>query len=158
MKDRKNLLLALACIICLAIISCRSMMNRFMPCTQTEQSYEYVHESLDGFREIDSLHNVKKLYNEIVIKHRTEQIGYLRAAEDDDYASTDAIGFITGNIEEAEYLQGMVVGSEDQPFSLLGMLAPFLGGAAIFNMRKRKGDYSPTEVEEVVAKAKRRSD
>ncbi|MCK5615820.1 hypothetical protein KAR91_78880 [Candidatus Pacearchaeota archaeon] len=158
MKDRKNILLVVACVVCLAIISCRSVMDRFTPCTQTEQSYEYVHESLGGFKEIDSLHNVKKLYNEIVIKHRTEQIGYLRAAEDDDYASTDAIGFITGNIEEAEHLQGMVVGSQDQPYSLLGMLAPFLGGCAIFNMRKRKGDYSPTEVEEVVAKAKRRVD
>ena len=158
MKDKKNLLLALACVICLAIISCRSMMDRFTPCTQTEQSYEYVHGSLDGFREIDSLHNVKKLRTEITIKHRTEQIGYLRAAEDDDYANSDAIGFITGNIEEAEYLQGVVVGSEDQPFSLLGILAGFSGGAAIGRMLKRRGDYSPTEMEEVVAKAKRRVD
>jgi hypothetical protein len=158
MKDRKNILLVVACVICLAIISCRSLLDRGTPCSVAEQSYEYVHGSLDGFKEIDSLHNVKKLYTEIVIKHRTEQIGYLRAAEDDDYTSTDAIGFITGNIEEAEHLQGMVVGSKDQPISLLGMLAPFLGGAAIFNMKKRKGDYSPAEVEEVVAKAKRRVD
>lgn len=158
MKDKKNLLLALACIVCLAIISCRSMMDRFTPCSQTEQSYEYVNRSLDGFKEIDSLHNVKKLRTEIVIKHRTEQIGYLRAAEDDDFANSDAIGFITGNIEEAEYLQGVIVGSEDQPLSLIGILAGFSGGAAIGRMLKRKGDYSPTEVEEVVAKAKRRSD
>ena len=158
MKDKKNLLLVVTCIVCLAIISCRSMMDRFTPCTQTEQSYEYVHGSLDGFKEIDSLHNVKKLRTEIIIKHRTEQVDYLRAAEDDDYASTDAIGFITGNIKEAEYLQGVVVGSEDQPFSLLGIIAGFSGGAAIGKMLKRKGDYSPTEMEEVVAKAKRRVD
>lgn len=158
MKDRKNILLVIACVICLAIISCRSMMDRFTPCTQTEQSYEYVHGSLDGFREIDSLHNVKKLRTEIVIKHRTAQIDYLRAAEDDDFANSDAIGFITGNIEEAEYLQGVIVGSEDQPFSLLGILAGFTGGAAIGRALKRKGDYSPEEVETVVAKAKRRVD
>jgi len=158
MKDRKNILLVIACVVCLAIISCRSMMDRFTPCTQTEQSYEYVHGSLNGFREIDSLHNVKKLRTEIIIKHRTEQIGYLRAAEDDDFASSDAIGFITGNIKEAEYLQGVIVGSEDQPFSLLGSLSVFSGGAAIGRMLKRNGDYSPTEMEEVVAKAKRRVD
>jgi len=158
MKDKKNYLLVVACVLCLAIISCRSMMDRFTPCTQTEQSYEYVHGSLDGFKEIDSLHNVKKLRTEIVIKHRTDQIGYLRAAEDDDFANSDAIGFITGNIEEAEYLQGVIVGSGDQPFSLLGILAGFTGGAAIGRALKRKGDYSPTEVEEVVAKAKRRVD
>ena len=158
MKDKKNYLLVAGCVICLAIISCRSMMDRFTPCTVTEQSYEYIHGSPDGFREIDSLHNVKKLYNEIVIKHRTEQIDYLRAAEDDDYASTDAIGFITANIKEAEYLQGVIVGSEDQPFSLLGIMAGFTGGAAIGKMLKRKGDYSPAEVEEVVARAKNRKD
>lgn len=158
MKDKKNLLLVVACVICLAVISCRSMMDRVTPCTVMEQSYEYVHGSLDGFKEIDSLHNVKKLRNEIIIKYRTDQIGYLRAAEDDDHANSDAIGFITGNIKEARYLQGVVVGSEDQPFSLLGILAGFTGGSAIFNMRKRKGDYSPEEVEAVVAKAKRRVD
>ena len=109
MKDKKNYLLVVTCVLCLAIISCRSMMDRFTPCTVTEQSYEYAHESLDGFKEIDSLHNVKKLRTEIVIKHRTAQINYLRAAEDDDNANSDAIGFITGNIEEAEYLQGVIV-------------------------------------------------
>lgn len=158
MKDKKNILLVVACVICLAVISCRSMLDRVTPCTQTEQSYEYVHGSLDGFKEIDSLHNVKKLRTEIVIKHRTEQIGYLRAAEDDDNANSDAIGFITGNIKEAEYFQGVIVGSEDQPFSLLGILAGFTGGAAIGRALKRKGDYSPEEVEAVVAKAKRRVD
>ena len=158
MKDRKNLLLVVACVICLAIISCRSMLDRGTPCTQTEQSYKYGHGSLDGFKEIDSLHNVKKLRTKIIIKHRTEQIDYLRAAEDDDFANSDAIGFITGNIEEAEYLQGVIVGSEDQPFSLLGILAGFTGGAAIGRALKRRGDYSPEEVEAVVAKAKRRVD
>lgn len=158
MVDRKNYLLVAGCVLCLAIISCRSMMDRVTPCTQTEQSYEYIHGSLDGFKEIDSLHNVKKLRTKIIIKNRTEQIGYLRAAEDDDNANSDAIGFITGNIEEAEYLQGVIVGSGDQPFSLLGILAGFTGGAAIGRVMKRKGDYSPTEMEEVVAKAKRRVD
>jgi len=158
MKDKKNILLVVACIVCLAVISCRSMMDRVTPCTVTEQSYEYVHGSLDGFKEIDSLHNAKKLRTEIVIKHRTEQIGYLRAAEDDNNANSDAIGFITGNIKEAEYFQGVIVGNEDQPFSLLGILAGFTGGTAIGRALKRKGDYSPEEVETIVAKAKRRVD
>lgn len=158
MKDRKNLLLVVACVICLAVISCRSMMDRATPTTVTEQSYEYVHGSLDGFKEIDSLHNVKKLHNEIVIKHRTDQIDLKRLAEDDELDYSDAIGFINANIKEAEYLQGIIVGSENQPLSLIGILAGFTGGAAIGRALKRKGDYSPTEVEEVVAKAKRRVD
>ncbi|KKN69768.1 hypothetical protein LCGC14_0437140 [marine sediment metagenome] len=158
MKNKTNLLLVIACITSLAVISCRSMMDRVTPTTVTEQSYEYVEGSLDGFKEIDSLHNVKKLRTKIIIKHRTEQIGYLRAAEDDDHANSDAIGFINANIKEAEYLQGIIVGSEDQPLSLIGILAGFTGGAAIGRALKRKGDYSPEEVEAVVAKAKRRVD
>jgi len=158
MKNKTNYLLGAACVICLGLISCRSMMDRITPCSQTEQSYEYVNGSLNGFKEVDSLHNVKKLHNEAVIGHRTEQIDLKRLAEDDELDYGDAIGFIDANIKEAEYLQGVIVGSEDQPFSLLGILAGFTGGAAIGRVLKRKGDYSPTEMEEVVAKAKRRVD
>lgn len=158
MKNKLNWLLTIVCIVSLAAISCRSMMDRVTPCTVTEQSYEYIKGSLDGFKEIDSLHNVKKLHNEIVIKHRTEQIGYLRAAEDDDHANNDAIGFIKANIKEAEYLQGIIVGSEDQNFSIVGILAGLSGGFAVGKVLKRKGDFSPIEMEEVVAKAKRRVD
>ena len=158
MKNKLNWLLTIVCIASLAIISCRSLMDRVTPCTVTEQSYEYVKGSLDGFKEIDSLFSVKKLHTEIVIKHRTTQINFLRLAEDDDLDHSDAIGFINANIKEAEYLQGIVIGSEDQPLSLLGILAGFTGGAAIGRALKRKGDYSPAEMEEVVAKAKRRVD
>lgn len=158
MKNKLNWLLTLICIVSLAVISCRSMMDRVTPCTVTEQSYEYVHETLDGFVEIDSLFNVKKLHNEIVIKYRTAQINFLRMAEDDKLAHADAIGFIDANIKEAEHLQGIIVGSADQPLSLIGILAGFSGGAAIGRALKRKGDFSPVEVEEIVAKAKRRSD
>jgi len=133
-------------------------MDRATPCTVTEQSYEYVKGSLDGFKEIDSLHNVKKLHNEIVIDHRTSQIDLKRLAEDDELAYSDAIGFIDANIKEAEHLQGIIVGSEDQPLSLIGILAGFTGGAAIGRVMKRKGDYSPEECEAAVAKAKRRVD
>ncbi len=157
-QNKLNYLLGVVCVICLALINCRSMMDRVTPCTQTEQSYEYVHGSLDGFKEIDSLHNVKKLHNEIVIGHRTEQIDLKRLAEDDELDYSDAIGFIDANIKEAEYLQGIIVGSEDQPLSLIGILAGFTGGAAIGRAMKRRGDFSPEEVENVVAKAKRRVD
>ena len=158
MKNKLNWLLGVVCVICLALISCRSMMDRITPCAVTEQSFKYTKGSLDGFKEIDSLYNVKKLHNEIVIGHRTEQISLKRLAEDDELDYGDAIGFIDANIKEAEYLQGVIVGSEDQPFSLLGILVGFTGGAAVGRALKRKGDYSPTEMEEVVARAKRRVD
>lgn len=155
MKNKLNYLLTIVCIVSLGIISCRSMMDRITPTTVTEQSYEYVHETLNGFKEIDSLHNVKKLHNEIVIKHRTDQIDLKRLAEDDELDYSDAIGFIDANIAEASHLQDIIVGSGDQPFSLLGLLAGATGGAAIFNMKKRKGDFSPEEFTAGTEKAKR---
>jgi len=146
-QNKLNWLLGVACVICLGLISCRSMMDRVTPCTVTEQSYEYVEGSLDGFKEIDSLHNVKKLHNKIVIKYRTAQINFLRMAEDDKLAHADAIGFIDANIKEAEYLQGIIVGSDDQPLSLIGILAGLSGGTMIGKMLKRKQDFDPAEME-----------
>lgn len=157
MKDRKNLLLVVACIICLAIISCRSVMDRVTPCEVSEQTYEYVTGSLDGYQEVTSLYDVKKLRDKMIIQHRTSLVDLMRMIEDEDYAYSDAES-IMANIEASQEFQALVIGGPDQDFSLLGILAGFTGGAAIFNRLKRKGDYSPTEVEEVVAKAKRRVD
>ncbi len=78
-------------------------------------------------------------------------------SKDEAYAYGD-VKSIMANIEASQELQALVIGGPDRDFSLLGILAGFTGGAAIFNRLKRRGDYSPAEVEEVVAKAKRRSD
>ena len=158
MKDKKNLILIVVCLLCVAVISCQSMMNRITPCEVPEQAFEYVHGTLDGFKEIDSLYNVKKLQLTMVIQHRTDLIGLRRAIEDEGYAYDDAIGLINSQIKESQALQDLVVGGPDNEFSLIGILAGFTGGAAIGRMLKRKGDYSPAEVEEVVARAKNRKD
>jgi uncharacterized protein YdeI (BOF family) len=155
--DKKNYILIVACIVCLAAVSCRSLMDRVTPTENSQQAYEYVHESLDGYKEIDSLYNVKKLRMEVIIKHRKSLLEIKRSAEDEGYAFDDALGTINSDIEEAENLQDLVVGGEDQEFSLLGILAGFTGGAAIGRALKRKGDYSPAEVEEIVARAKKRT-
>lgn len=157
MKDRKNILLVTACVICLAVISCQSVMDRVTPCEVSEQTYEYVVGSMNGYKEVTSLYDVKKLRDKMIIQHRTSLVDLMRMIEDEDYAYGDAESVID-NIAAAQELQALVIGGPDQDFSLLGILAGFTGGAAIFNRLKRKGDYSPVEVEEVVAKAKRRND
>lgn len=157
MKDKKNLLLVVACIICLAVISCQSVMDRVTPCEVSEQTYKYVIGSLDGYKEVTSLYDVKKLRDKMIIQHRTSLIGLLRMIEDENYNYSDAKS-ILAEIKAAEELQALVIGGPDRDFSLLGIICGFTGGAAIFNRLKRKGDYSPIEVEEVVAKAKRRND
>jgi len=157
MKNRKNLLLITVCVICLAVISCQSVMDRVTPCEVSEQTYKYVTGSMNGYKEITSLYDVKKLCDKMIIQHRTSLVDLMRMIEDEDYAYGDAES-IMANIEASQELQAFVIGGPDQDFSLLGILAGFTGGAAIFNRLKRHGDYSPSEVEEVVAKAKRRSD
>ena len=158
MKNKMNVFLILICLLCVAVISCRSMIDRFTPCEVPEQAYEYVNGSMDGYAELDSLYNVRKMRLEMIIQHRTDLIGLRRAIEDEGYASDDAIGLIDDEIKESQELQNFVVGGAGTDFSLMGILAGFTGGSAIFNMRKRKGDFSPVEVEEVVARAKTRKD
>lgn len=158
MKDKKNLLLIVVCLLCIAVISCRSMIDRFTPCEVPEQAYEYANGSLEGYQELDSLYNVRKLRLKMIIQHRTDLIGLKRAIEDEGYAHDDAIGLVDDEIKESQELQDFVVGGAGTDFSLIGILAGFTGGSALFNMRKRKGDYSPTEVEEVVARVKTRKD
>ena len=158
MKDKKNLLLILICLICVAVISCRSMIDRVTPCEVPEQAYEYVNGTLDNYKEIDSLYNVRKLRLEMIIQHRTDLIGLKRAIEDEGYEYKDSIGLVSNQIEESQEFQDFVVGGPNTDFSLIGIMAGFTGGAAIGKMLKRKGDYSPVEVEEVVARAKNRKE
>ena len=156
MKNKLNWLLGIVCILCLAVISCQSVMDRVTPCEVSEQTYEYVTGSMDGYNEVVSLYDVKKLRDKIIIQHRTSLVDLTRMIEDENYDYSDARDSIMAEIAAAQKLQDLVIGGPSQDFSLFGILAGFTGGAAIFNRLKRRGDYSPVEVEEVVAKAKRR--
>lgn len=153
MNDRKNWMLVILCVLSIAVISCRSMLDRVTPCELPEQSAVYVGKKVNEFG-ITSLYDALKIRDKISIFHRNAQIDLLRLAENDEYAYQDAKTFIDGSIKEAQALQDIVVGSEGQPFSLLGILAGFTGGTAIGRMLKRKGDYSPAEYEEGIAKIK----
>ena len=158
MKNKTNLLLAVACVLCLAVISCQSVMDRVTPCEVSEQTYKYVTGSVDGYKEVTSLYDVKKLRDKMIIQHRTSLVDLMRMIEDEDYSYDDARDSVMAEIKASQELQELVIGGPNTDFSLLGILAGFTGGAAIFNRLKRKGDYSPVEVEEVVARAKRRVD
>ncbi len=147
--------LILVCIVSFAILGCNEMLDRFTPSVIPEISADYSEIEVPIILEdIGTLRDAKKVRTNIVVKHRTEQLDLLRLAQDDDLAFKDAIGFIETSISAAEALQDLVVGSEGQPFSLLGVLAGVTGGTVIGKMIKRKGDFSPDEVAEEVRKAK----
>lgn len=66
----------------------------------------------------------------------------------------DAISSVEYSIEESEIVQDVVIGSEQQPVSILGILG--YSGIGLFagRLMKRKGDLDPKEVEVEKAKAK----
>lgn len=154
--DLRGAILLIVCAVCLAAVSCQSLIDRVTPCEVSEQTYEYIHGTLDGHKEVTSLFEVKKMQDKMVVKHRHTLVELSRMIEDENYDYADAEK-IKAQIREAKKFQDFIIGSEDQQFSVLGLLAGFTGGGFIGRMIKRKGDKSPTEVEEIVARAKRRA-
>ncbi len=153
MKDWKGYLLAVVCIMCFAAISCQSMVDRVTPVGVDKHVRQYLES--DKPSDVTSLYNAKVARADVIIKHRNEQTDLLRLAQDDEVAYKDAIGFIETSIEEAEYVQDIVIGSEEHPFSILGILAGMTGGLQIGRMLKRKGDYSQEELDVAVSKVNR---
>jgi hypothetical protein len=141
-RDAKNVFLVIICIAALAMIGCRSFVDRFTPAEVAPQVSEYLGVE---HQDITSLHDLKRKKDAVVIKHRETQTDLMRMAKDDEVYYEDAITFIQANITEAQRLQDLVVGSEDQPFSILGVLAGFTGGAAIGRALKRRGDLTVDE-------------
>ncbi len=153
MKDPKNLLLMVLCIVCIAGISCGGFIDRLTPCEVTEQSMSYAERKMPPLG-VMTLHEAKQIQERIKIKHRVSQLSLKRLAEDDKTSHDDAIGFIVANITASESFQDIVVGSAENPMSIMGLLG--IGGLGLLGgrMQKRRGDLAPAEVEEVVAKAK----
>lgn len=150
-KDKKNLLLVLLTVVCVAVIGCNSMLDGITPGMRHPLSAHY--QGDPNSAGLTSLGKLKEDRTTIIVKHRSEQIELKRSAKDDKLAYQDAIGFIDRNIEESQIMQDLIVGAPDQPFSLLGVLAGFTGGAAIGRALKRKGDKDEDEVKAEVSNA-----
>lgn len=153
MRDRKNILLMLLCLICLAGISCGGFIDRLTPCEIAVQSTDYAECEFPALG-IMTLHEVKQIRERIKIKHRVSQTSLKRLAEDDKVNHDDALGFIVANIAASENFQEIVIGSTDNPMSIMGLLGVSGLGLMAGRMMKRRQDKSPTEVEEIVAAAK----
>jgi hypothetical protein len=154
----KKYLFLLICIVCLAIVSCRSLIDEITPAIVENQVFEYVGEMPPHnffSRNLVSLAEAKALEDGIVLVHRDAQVEHLRAIEDNEYYHDVALGHIQGSITESEKFQQAVVGSESNPFSLLGLLG--IGGLSGFVGKqyfRKPGDFSPEAHETEVQKAK----
>lgn len=146
MNRFKNILLIVAAIVILGIIGCRSLLDEVTPAAVNDRIIRYA-----GMEPNDigfpTLADVKRIKTEVVINHRDTQINLKRLAEDDVLAHKDALAFIDASIMESSYIQALMVGSETQPISILGLLAPLgIGTALGRKFLKRPGDLAPDEV------------
>jgi len=141
-RDFKNVLLVIICTASLVVIGCRGILDRITPAEEAPQVGSYLDR---GSKDFTSLFDLRRDRDAIIIKHREGQISLKRLAQDDKRQYQDVITFVDEAIEESQQFQDLVVGSEDQPFSILGVLAGFAGGAAIGRALKRKGDLTPEE-------------
>ena len=149
--DLKNILLILVCLISIAGVSCGGFIDRITPCEVTEQSITYADREFPPLG-IMTLHEAKQIRERIRIKHRVTQLSLKRLAQDDKLGNDDAIKFIDSNIVASESFQDTVVGSIDNPMSIMGLLG--VGSVSLMagRLMKRKNDYSPAEVKDLVSR------
>lgn len=158
MSKFKTILLSVVFVLLIAVVSCRSLLEEVMPVDINKRAVEYSKIDPEELKPYPTLADAKRVRVEIIVNHRDKQISLKRLAEDDNLANGDALGFINQNIAVGESNLGMIIGSEDNPFSIMGLLfAAGLGGGGLAVGRryfKRQGDYSPEEYEAGIVKAK----
>lgn len=155
MQKFKTTVVAVLLTAVIGLLGCRSLIDSATPVDIDRRAKDYSQVDPNFIGDWESLNDAKEVRTEIIIKHRDKQIDLKRLAQDDSTLYKDAIGFIDGNIAEAVELQGLVIGSPESPFSIMGMLAPLgIGAIAGSVLIKRKEDYSPEQYEAAVAKAK----
>jgi len=136
-------------LLCMAALGCRTLVDSLTPVMVPKQALQYIGRS-DGWT---SLRDARDIRVDILITHRDRQLELIRDVEDDRYAYEDALQLVEYNIREAEELQALVIGSSEQPFSILGILAGAFPGLAIGSLLlKRPQDYTKDQVEAIVAK------
>lgn len=151
----KSICITLFLIAIIGVVGCRSLLDELTPARIRDRSADYAEITEEDIGIFPSVADATDTRIEIIIKHRDTQLDLKRLAEDDKLAYEDALGFINAAIEEAYVLQGLIIGSPENPISLLGLLAPLgLGAFAGKEFFKRGKDYSPEQYEAGVAKAK----
>ena len=133
------------CVVCMTILfifGCQTVVDRITPASVAPQAPEYVGQDV---KDIYSLYELKLMKDTIAIQHRDKQLELLRSAEDDTYAFNDAKGFIEPAIQEADALQAKVIGDDNNPLSVSGLLFMLTGGVVGRSFFRRPGDLTPEE-------------
>ena len=158
MSDWKNYLLLFIGLVSLAILSCRSALDKVTPANRPGPALAYINAEPNDFELFGfpfySLADARDTKYQVELKHRSERLRLNRCLQNDSLLHGDAINSVDYSIEESEIVQDIVVGSEQQPVSILGILGG--GGIGLFagRLMKRKGDYTIEEVEDEIVNAR----
>lgn len=158
MRDWKNYLLLFVGLISIAILSCRSALDKLTPADQPGPALAYIEAEPNEFKlfgyQFYSLADARETKYQVQLKHRSRLIELNRQLQDEGLEHGDAINSVDYSIEGSEIVQEVVIGSNKQPFSILGILAGAGIAGPIGRAMKRRGDLDPKEVEIEKAKSK----
>lgn len=147
----KQLAVLVIGLLCAAVLGCNAMLKEVFPCVIDAESRSYIGE--ETVRKVTSLANAEVIQKRVRITYRDNLLDLRRAIEDEDNAYADALA-IDARVKESQEWMGTVIGSPEEPASIMGILA-MTGLSGLIGARyfKRKGDCSPEEVKVAVASA-----
>jgi len=126
MKTWKIVLLLIIGLVCIAITSCSSYLDRFTPSSLPGKSLEYTNKDPNDYGWFHSLYDAESLMQGIFSTRRDRLIDWEYWLKKDEAAYQDAKGYLEPAIAESRQVQEIAIGSEDQPYSILGLLS-YLG-------------------------------
>lgn len=159
--DWKNVVLALLACMGFALLGCNTLIDHFTPTAYDPLVGDFLElkdEDVPQFMGFTSLYLANHMKIWANIKHRDDNLKLLRKAEDNHLAHSDVIGYLRAAIDEAEEFQNIIVGSENNPFSVAGLLACAVPGLMAGRAMKRKNDYSPEEAKKLAKEVEKRTE
>ena len=155
--DWTNVLLVVVCLFAFAILGCGTLTDHVMPCAIDARVTDYVDVNVPTVWGFTSLYHAKDVAMRIEVQHRTQQLVHYRALQDDDLLHSDAAQSARVAIAEGKVFKDIVVGSEDSPVSLMGMLAGGAPALLLGRAMKRKQDFSTEDVKKFAKKVEART-
>jgi len=141
-----NTLMILVCVVGIAVTGCDSLINRMIPIDVSPHTTAYAGADPDH---IYNLYEAKRLMDDVLILHRENLLELGRGIEDENNAHKDARDFLDASIAESEAFKEIVVGNDNNPLSVSGLLFMLTGGLVGRSFFKRPGDKDPTEVAQI---------
>ena len=137
-----NTLMILICVVGIAVTGCDSLINRIIPADISPHTTAYAGADPNH---IYNLYEAKRLMDDVLILHRENLLELERGIEDENNAHKDARNFLDASITEAEQFKETVIGDDNNPLSISGLLFMMTGGLVGRSFFKRPGDLSPDE-------------